>query len=159
MSDTPIVVPIPGGSAKLRNPSDLPERYRRPLKIITTALGGERLQQIMDAAEGPEESVNDVAEKIGLDEREIELLLRMTDASIYALLDSWTLPLPIPTSVAAVQDMPGPVYDALSEQTAKHAAALMTGPGTEVTPAGDVVDTFTVDAIEDPASPTGASAA
>jgi hypothetical protein len=157
MSDTPNIIPIPGGRARLRDPGTLPERYRRPLKSLATLLG-DKLEEVARSAQGPDDSVARVAADVGLSETDVDRLMRLTDAVIYALLESWTLTIPVPTTLDAVQDMPGDVYDALATGTAKHAAALLSGAGTDVTPAGEVVDTFTVAAVEDDTSPIGASA-
>ena len=156
MSDTPTLVPIPGGSARLRPGVNLPERYRRPIKALVTQIGESRMRQIVTANS---DSTEGLTVEIALTEHEANVLMRITDAVIYALVESWTLDLPLPDSPAAVQDLPGHIYDALAQGTAKEGAAILAPAGAVLTDAdGSAVDTFTVDAVEDPASPTGASA-
>lgn len=146
-------IDVPGGTATLRHPDDMTARHRRPLQVITATLGVARFREIIAAQA---ETFDEAIVEIGLTENEHALLFRMTDATIYALLAGWTLPAPLPADVDEVQDIPAPVYDRLAVETAKVMSAFLAASG--VAGDGTPIDRFGVDSVEDPASPTGASA-
>lgn len=160
-------VKIPGGTAFLRDPRTLTVRQKRPMQIIVAQLGSTRFQEICTAqAIMPPPSANldamqwqeaiDASENalqvLQLTDREFELLFRMTDAAIYGILKSWTLvddagePVPLPRNVDEVGDMDGTLQEILALHTASMQAEYIARHG------------FDLDAIEDPESPTGASA-
>ena len=127
---------IPGGTAQLRDQAELTERRRRPSKTIIARLGKDA-QAKMAAWE---------AGTVELSQTDAELLFANNDAVIWCYLKSWTLDRPLPDPWQEVGNLPGDLYDALLvpclEQDQVHAEGA----------AG-----FTVDAVEDDTSPTGAS--
>jgi len=151
-------ITIPGGQATLRDQDEMTERHRRPVKVISM-----RLMRVMgqladithlaDLDPSAEDATERMMATIGMTEDESSALLRLTDAAIYAALKSWTLDLPIPVTVDEVQDIPGEVYDALAEATARTGKDLMVSEG-QTAQAG-----FGPDSAGDVASPTGASGA
>lgn len=147
-------VQLPNGhSATLRDPKDMTVRHRRPLQILTSTLGQKRFMEIVLAQA---KTVAEAIEELGLTEHEHEILFRMTDATVYGLLESWTLDEPLPSSADDVMDIPGWAMDVLAVETGKVMAAYMAERGTN--PNGTPIDPFSVDAADDPSSPTGASA-
>lgn len=151
-------VKIPGGEAVLLDdPAELTPRRRRPLELVSARIG-RRLPDIVKSARlfcdgdlifdktsvAGEDGEPKFTGDCHITEHEMEMMSRLNDALIVALLKSWTLDLPVPTSIDDVLDVcPADVYDALRV----HASEL-----------SDVVseDGFTPDAVEDPSSPTGA---
>jgi hypothetical protein len=105
------------------------------------ALGTQRAQQLQEAiASGGIAGLD----ALGLTEAEYDLLLRMNEATIYAVLESWTLEDPLPASASEVGEMQGGVFDALQIAVA------------QLNLTGD--ERFSIEAIDDLTSPTGASA-
>lgn len=162
----PRTVLIPGGAAVLRDPRTLTVGQKRPMQIVQARLG-KRFQQIVTAqailpppnAELTDEQWADAAEEAGaametlqLTEQEYELLFRLNDAAMYAIIQSWTLvdddglALPLPRNVDEVALMRDDVYTVLSLHVASMQATFMAENG------------FGLDSIEVPDSPTGASA-
>jgi hypothetical protein len=143
---------VPGGTATLHLMNELSPRARRRIKPYAIALS-DRMQQLASAS------------KISLDGKvaaksaalpgpattmtlaEAELFTDMQDETILALLATWSLPQARPTTIDELYDVddhtPG-LYDALAEAAAKISADAAIAAG------------FTIDSIEDPASPTGA---
>lgn len=166
-------VPIPGvdaageqATANLRDPRTLTVRQKRPLQVIEQLLGPQRFQEIalaqavlppIDADLTPEQWREAASEAeaamqvLQLDAREYELLFKLSEAAVWALLASWTLvdaggvPVPTPRSVEEVGDMDGVVYDVLAIHTATMQATHYKERG------------FDLEGIENPDSPTGAS--
>lgn len=154
-----VTVKIPGGEAVLLSePGEMTPRRRRPIELVSARIG-RRLPEIMKAArlfcEGDLISDKSDARRedgepvftggdVHLSEHELDMLSRMNDALVLGLLKSWTLDLPLPTTVGELlDDCPPDVYDALREHSSKLSDAVGT-------------DTFGPDAVEDPESPTGA---
>jgi len=115
-------VEIPGGTAVLRDVSDLRERHRRqilaavgPLAKVYAKIPSDLIRE--GAEQGPEgEQARAQAELImsGLMTRQERLAMsELRDAMICALLQSWTLPQPLP-DVDTVQDLTPELYDALN---------------------------------------------
>jgi hypothetical protein len=75
---------------------------------------------------------------------EVELFQRFQYACIVALVESWTLPDPLPT-METIQDMDAEVYDVLADAVAPLAMKLIAGVE------------FGPDGAGDPSSPTGPS--
>lgn len=149
-------VEIPGGTAELLSPEELTPRRQRAVQVIALQSGslikkmeGAKTLRLPDGTvkESTEATAADLPE-VELTEREAELLFKIQDASIYAHLQSWTLDIPRPETVDAVQDIPGPVYDALSEELTKQEAEAK-------------AESFEPNeaTLEDPASPFGSSSA
>jgi hypothetical protein len=157
-------VTIPGGTAELLDASELTPRRQRAVQVIAL-MAGPALKKINNAAKLtlPDGTVKenpdalDGMPDVELTEAEAELFFKIQDASIYANLKSWTLtnpdgtPMARPETVDAVQDIPGPVYDAISAAINAPAAAG------DVT-AGATASFEPTDAsVADPASPFGNS--
>ena len=123
-----ITVQIPGGTAELLTPEEMTPRRQRVTQVI--ALRASPLMKKLNNAgtlklpdgtvkDNPDAAVQNLPD-VELTESEANLFFSITDASIYAHLKSWTLtgpdgePLARPETIDAVQDMPSPVYDALS---------------------------------------------
>jgi hypothetical protein len=150
-------VEIPGGTATLRAPEDLTARHTRPLKSVMLALGPERFAEAAssDAVKAAQAAGNNPAAgmaliaELDLTEDEASLLEKVNDAIVWKWLANWTIPRPLPTSIDEILDWPDTLRDALVEATAPVEAAHQ---------AAEANDRFGVAAVEDPQSPTGASA-
>jgi hypothetical protein len=143
-----------GGTVTFRTMAELPPRQRRRIKPYVLALSG-RLEQMSQAATitvdgkvaASSAKLTGPALTMSLDEA--ELFTDMQDQTTLAVLAAWSLPFPLPSTLDElldVDDTTGRVglYDFLSEQAAKVTADAISAAG------------FTVDSVEDPASPTGA---
>lgn len=147
-------VDLPGGyTAVLRDPAVRTIRQKRPLQMIYTQLGTERLTEITKIRASVDEeqdedgsAVTSAMHALGLTETEWDLMFRSTDAVIYSLLSAWDLPQPLPRTLDEITDMPEPVYNALASACAKVEADFV------------LKDGFDVGSVEHPESPTGASA-
>lgn len=148
-----------GHTASLRDPADMTVGQRRSLQVAISAFGEKRFNDLIRAGltpEGeapvtPEETaeVNTRQEvtlaQMNLTETDWDLLLRVTNASVYGVLESWSLPQPIPASPTEVDNIPAWAADAITSASAKAQAEHIVATDT------------TVDGIENPESPTGAS--
>ena len=139
-------VEIPGGTAMIRDLSDMSVRQRRMVQasFMTTGHIYTRIpQEALEAASKPGQKSVDAQKKISwmlaslpLTQSEAESLLSLQDASIVAFLESWTLEQKLPT-LDNVQDLKPELYDALAVATAGGAAALSLGTvNMEPTPPG-----------------------
>jgi hypothetical protein len=156
-------VTIPGGTATLRDPGKLKVKHRRRMTVLTQEFGMARFMEIMtigSAAQSINGGVLEMAEvmdSMHLTPRESELMQLMNEAAVWQLLDSWTLPDPLPATADDVGEMDQGVYDVLMAECgrlqAEHMAATGTGPD------GQPADPFSVAMVEDLTSPTGASVA
>jgi hypothetical protein len=163
--ETTVPLPDPTGgesehTAVLRDPKARTVRQKRPLTMLYSMLGQERLNEIVNARaefEAPEDATPEqqqaaeaateaAVHALGLSEQEWDLLFRTTDAAIYSLLASWTLPAPLPANVAEVADLPEAVYNAIAAAAAKVESDHVLAEG------------FDVGSAQEPDSPTGASA-
>ena len=95
----------------------------------------------------------DALYNLGLTEEELDLVIRVQEATVFAWLESWTLPDPLPERAADIGRMPGVVFDALVAESGR-----LTRETAYRAPDGSLVDPFSVDAVEDADSPTGATA-
>jgi len=114
-------VNIPGGTAELLDLEDMTPRRTRAMDVIQfryPALMAKLTRQEIEhqanvaAAQAAGQPVPDMPDP-HLSEAEAEALALMENATIYAQLGSWTLDIPRPETVDAVQDMPLSVYNAL----------------------------------------------
>lgn len=133
-------LPIPGGTAELRDPALVSERHRRPLTRLQLQLASSPVGELLQAKDrmSDEDFATEVTKLIGTPA--YRLLDDINDAAIVALVESWTFPCPV--TLDGLLDLPGPAYDALKAETAKHVLKLL--------------PTFTPTA--DPDSPTPPSA-
>lgn len=134
-------VQIPGGTAVLRDASQLKVKHRRPIQVLVGSLGPARAEQMQRVI--AEDGVRGL-DRLGLSPREYELIFLMNEATLYAVLESWTIEDPFPQSAEDIGDMRGDLYDALMVEAAKVAVPD---------------DRFSLTAVEDLESPTGASVA
>jgi hypothetical protein len=153
-----VEISIPGGTAVLFSNKELTPRRRRPLQQADL-IQGPLFAKIREARRvvGPDGQVEETEGLWGPDlvltDRDAEILTSYQDKKIIARLASWTLDLPLPTTTDALLDIPGDVYDALALGIVKAEAA--DGPNPFVPSEGTPEAPGTLD---DPASPTGASA-
>lgn len=156
----PTTISIPGGKATFYRRKDLPPRRERELTILFAQLNPHKMRAVQKAQTVTVpggSSTSDVLDgpDIALSEREARLLEQVSDVGAWAYLKSWTLrisdaeagtsvPRPLPATPDDILDLPRGLYDAITRHAAKLVAAEM------------VDDDFTVDAVEDDQSPTGA---
>lgn len=145
-------VDIPGGTATLLEASEMTPRRTRAMEVVQfrypslmrkLAAQAEAEAAAAKAVEGTDAAPAEVPDP-ELSEAEAEVLGLMQDATVYAQLASWTLDIPRPETVDAVQDIPLGVYQALK-------AAIQAG---RVDPATDPNSFEPNDAtVQDDASP------
>lgn len=103
-------VPIPGGTAMVRDPEDLTERQRRTIRsVMFTALDGAEVNADTQALDASSVSMK-ITPALGA------AMFDLRDAGIIAGLVGWSLPDTKPT-IDTVQDLPGDLYDALAKAT------------------------------------------
>lgn len=176
----------PPAHATLREVHEITERHRRPVRTLMMQMNPQRFQQIIGSDEDTVEGLM-ADPDLAFTQREADTFMSLGDRVVAACLLSWTIDQPIPTSADAMMDLPPHLYDALQEATKDIGAALLGAPGMEPAPApeppadapvevvplpGDavsampvppmpvsrgVIDPYSVDAVEDKTSPTGAS--
>ncbi len=143
---------IPGGVARFWKTDELSPRRRRELATYTSYLSP-KLRELSTASSvsvgGVVADTSDVLADVpvGLSLSEHRELLEMTNIAAWTYLKSWTLrrdgqPVPVPVSAEEFWDVPPAIYDAIAMRAAK----IMVSSESE----------FTVAAVEDPESPTGA---
>jgi hypothetical protein len=131
-------VTLPNGYADLRDPADVRERQRRPLKRIQAQLAARpAFAQAVTAAQrqGKGKALSaDAQLKIaaGMGDA-FDLLEDLNDYLVVALVAGWSYGDDV--SLEAVQDIPGRDLDALREACAPFLAAIM--PDFEATPEAD----------------------
>jgi len=115
-------VEIPGGTAVLLEATEMTPRRIRAMEVIQYQHSGlmaklARNDELTTAAAKAAEDAGTEPEPVpdlDVTEDEANVLLRMKDATLYAQLASWTLDIPRPETVDAVQDIPLDVYTALT---------------------------------------------
>lgn len=123
------IIPIPGGTATLRDKL-VSERHYRILEAAYIAAAPALKKVAERASEEPteqtdfeEDSSELGANSIeGMDHKETMMLLDLQDAAIVAFLESWTLPQPLPT-LETVGDLERGLFKALAA-----AAQPLVGP-------------------------------
>ena len=150
------VIPIPGGTATLRDTADILVAGRRAVQVTLGRLSRPAVRAILTAGavadtdpelQATAQALADEAMK-ELDDEEYGRILALPDATIYALLESWTIDRPLPGNPAAVAQLPVGIYDAIYEAIQQRQVEVV-----------DDADEFSVAAVENPESPTGASVA
>jgi hypothetical protein len=154
-----ITITVPGGEAVLCDSAgELSPRRRRPIELVASRIGKQveaasvAARLLCDGDVIQDNSATLLADgtpaftgpDVDLSERDLELFMRLNDAMAWAVLKSWTLDLPLPACVADFMEIPIDVYDVIREKAAEINAKLTVE-----------AEGFTVDAVEDPASPTG----
>lgn len=124
-------VEIPGGTATLRDREDMKMRHRRIVEIASIeaspAVAKARTALVPDPAKPGEMKLDpEKANKIVYTASEAAAMLQAQDATIIAILHSWTLDEPLPT-VDTIGDISPGVYDALSAATKDDGADLLVG--------------------------------
>ncbi len=130
--------PIPGGTLTLAEDHEITERKLRPVKVLGLTLSENERQAFQRGLKKIDRS--------SLSPQAMAKVIAMQDAYIWQYLLSWTLEQPIPADPDAMQDLSGALYDAVMSAGMEHMDALKGGDAK-----------FTVDAVEDEASPTGPS--
>lgn len=150
---------LPGGhhAMLISEGTEWTPRRRRPLELIAARVGhlmpalqaAGRILCDGDVIEDRTGQKNEAGEPLfpgpdlDLTERQLALTSRLNDAVAWGMLLFWSLEQPIPESPEAMLDeCPADVYDTLRAEAAKRVLS-------------DPAAGFSVDAIEDPASPTG----
>lgn len=141
---------LPGGAwADLRDPAEVPERLRRPVRAIQMRLAKDPAfsSVVQDAtAKGVQQAsdIDDsqaVAMMTAMGDEAAGLLDELNDRLIVSRVVGWSFEAPV--GMDGLLDLPGPVYDQLRELCAE--GALQSGP--DFSPSTD------------PESPTGPSTA
>jgi len=139
--------------ARAEETGDLRDYYtvsgRRGISVLggRVSLEGRQLIESINVMEpGPERDLRLARLDMDLSEEDLDTFLRLTEATVVALLSEWSLARPLPT-VKTVGDLPGPIYDQLSAAAAEDAAK-----------AADLsLDTSVGDGTPDPKEPSGGS--
>ncbi len=138
----PTTIPIPGGHAVIAD--ELTVGGRIAIQVVFSRMDKESATAVMAVQES-----QDPDGMTALSDAQLTALLLMPAASVLAFLQSWTLPDPVPQTVTEVRAMRADVFDAIEAVTRTRMGAAtraLSGEG------------WTIDAIEDPTSPTVASA-
>jgi hypothetical protein len=138
---------VPGGTVRFREHKEVTARGRRHMMLLASEIEPNRFRMIIAAADDEA-----MLRELELTRPERELLLTFPDATILALLESWTLDLPLPRTLDEVGDLPAELYDALNAVATK-----MNADAQPKDKDGKAVDPWGVGAVEDLTSPTGAS--
>lgn len=152
---------IPGGTVQLRDKEELTvagsraialATRRLPRKTLLEATPEEQLDPETQLEVAVNESVEDATDlmgfPLGLADEDIEAAWAYNDTLLLAYLGSWTLERPLPKTRDDVAELPSDIYSGLNQAIAKH---VRPAKGEDAD-----ADEFTVDAVENPDSPTGA---
>ncbi len=129
----PELIQLPGDqTALLRTSEELSNRAVKELRRAARKVGavGQKLKDLglEDIRDVPDDADDDT--KKAANEKAVSILSRLTDdeddnldlfqrvCTIVRLIE-WSLPLPLPTTVDEVDDLPIPVYKALTTEAAK----------------------------------------
>lgn len=133
-------VEIPGGTAEIRDRADIKERQRRLVQSAAMAASSVMAKLPDDLASLDTEdaeavqTVSQAMSGVSLSAADANLLQELQDATIVALLASWTLAEPLPT-LETVLDLDTDLYDALAQATKDQGVAL--AQATDFTPDAD----------------------
>jgi len=130
LNEFPKHIELPRGAyAILRDPAEVPERYRRP--IVAAQLGFASSKQALAAAQtfiatddqavSEDARLDAAADLIGAGA--LSAIDDISDLLIVALVDSWSFSQPI--TVDGVLDLPSSAYRALREAVEPYLSALM----------------------------------
>lgn len=117
------VVDIPGGKATLREKADMRKRHQRIVEAAAIA-AAPALAQIERIGGG--EAIGKRVSELQLSASEATTVFDLQDATIIAVLDSWTLPEPLPT-LDTLGDLTTELYDALAVATSELGAEVING--------------------------------
>ena len=133
-----------GGSVQWWKRSELTPRKERPMSILNAHLMP-KYKQAVDATGKNPDDLGPL--DVGLSREDLDEVYELQELTVLAYLKSWTLKdIPLPQNRDELLEIPLPIYDALIEHASKIQAVNLS-------------DAFSVDAVEDPESPTGDSAA
>ena len=116
------VAEVQGGTVTIRDPADVTVARRRAVQVRLLLLGVPRFQAVL-LAQGS--TTEELASEIGLTSVEAAAVDAISVTSVWALLESWTLPYPFPDSPAGVAALPEGVRAVVEDATAVEAAALI----------------------------------
>jgi len=114
-------VELPGGFAILRDQEELRGRDRNLIKAAAMAAGPaiEKMPDAVSEGKLEGESEEDMQARLGSEMGDVHLtwqeslaLLELRQATVVAVLQSWSLPDPLPT-METIGDLPADLYDAL----------------------------------------------
>lgn len=131
-------VEIPGGTAMLRERADMKMRHRRIMEVAAVmaqpAVSKARTALKTDARGALVLDKNDrpvvdkaKADAIRYTTDEANAMLEAQDATIFAMLESWSLPEPMPQHLEDIGDMDPAVYDALALASKDDGADVLVG--------------------------------
>lgn len=107
-----------GQTCVIRDPKTVSERLRRPVQNLSskwfTSESGKALQANAKAKKKADVTVSD---------EDMKILDAMNDATIVALVESWSYDFPVSTDT--LLDISGPDYDLLARETAKLFGGLL----------------------------------
>lgn len=108
-------ITIPGGEATVREPTDLTPRQKRRLSDAARA-AAPALAKLMgtDPTQPDPASVQSAFEESSLSRADWERVRELQEATVCALLESWTLEQPLPT-LATIGDLDTDLYTGLIE--------------------------------------------
>jgi hypothetical protein len=148
-------IELPGGGwADIREPGtgelidQVTVKGRRGIMVVRGRVsreGRDLMNRIAKMPEGPERDAALEAVEDSLSEDDYNTMMRVTEATLVANLAAWSLDQPLPTT-KTVEDLPTPLYDALSEVVAADAASSLDMS----------LDTDPGDGTPDPKDPSGA---
>ena len=133
-------VPIPGGTAQLRERSELRGRDENLIKAASMA-AAKAVAKVAGIDDTPKEGetkeeatarAEAEAEAVDLTWQESLSLLELRQAVMVAVLEHWTLDKPLPT-MATIGDLPAELYNALDEAIGGEAIQM----GTDFSPPDD----------------------
>lgn len=139
----PLVTAIPGGMAQWYAPGQLTPRRSREYELIAAEMSP-LIERTVDArsvsidGQGGQTFDGFTGPPVGLSRAELRAFLELTEAATWAYLKGWTLDRPLPADADSLQDLPRPLYEALTTHGSKLLAA--TRPGFDVTALDDVDD-------------------
>lgn len=128
---TTIELPDGVGTATIRDPKSVTEAQRRPVTRLQMRLAvspvGQLLARKAAAVEAKDDAESakvdaELGEFIGNDLGALELLDDLNDALIVALVETFN-----GAPLTSATDLPGPAYDQLKTEAAKHISELMPG--------------------------------
>ena len=115
-------ITVPGGTVTVRPASDLSVKHTRPLQLRVLMFGSARFAAVLHDPSPTTEGLDPAIGFTAADEAAVE---GIADAAVWAVLDSWTLPLPVPESPAAVGALPEHVREDVAEATRGECARLL----------------------------------
>jgi hypothetical protein len=153
----PTIVPIPGGTATLRDPGHPTVRDKRRAQVLALRIGSDP-----DFAAAMASADKDTPVTV-LGDRSLDILGRTNEIRVLNLLESWTIDRPLPQWFDDLDDLPLEIFNPIDDAAARlaeeaEAAAPKDEDGKPALDAdGNPADPYSADAAPDPTAPTGAS--